>query len=168
MQPGAKRNVRLKLCNGQRRCVRRGLRPSPHLRSGRMMLWTAAFLDPGWGRIGRRSLWLHKVPPLMKGLAQQLRRPEHGNQHIYPSSLHLIQLVLQPVASARTRNDGQAKLIASFNPVGFHTAILPCSSLAVASKKSVLPIIGTGIPYEAYPLSQCPLSKSQSGAVAFH
>jgi hypothetical protein len=28
------------------------------------------------GRIGTRSLWLHKAPPLMKDLAQQLRRPK--------------------------------------------------------------------------------------------
>src|ERR1700733_13086292 len=41
-----------------------------------MMLWPTEFLDPGSGRIGRRSLWLHKAPPLMKDLAQQLRRPE--------------------------------------------------------------------------------------------
>jgi hypothetical protein len=40
------------------------------------MLWPAEFLDPGSGRIGRRSLWLHKAPPLMKDLAQQLRCPE--------------------------------------------------------------------------------------------
>jgi len=30
----------------------------------------------GIGRIGNRSLWLCKTPLLMKGLAQQLRRPE--------------------------------------------------------------------------------------------
>src|ERR1700723_933431 len=41
-----------------------------------MMLWPTEFLDPGSGRIGRRSLWLHKAPPLMKDLAQQLRRPK--------------------------------------------------------------------------------------------
>jgi len=40
------------------------------------MLWPAAFLDPGSGRIGRPSLWLHKASPLMKDPAQQLRRPE--------------------------------------------------------------------------------------------
>jgi hypothetical protein len=38
--------------------------------------WTAAFLDPGSGRIGRRSLRLHIAPLLVKDLAQQLRRPE--------------------------------------------------------------------------------------------
>src|SRR5580700_3687253 len=118
MRPRAKRNARLRLCNGQRRYVRRGLQPSNPLRTGRMMLWTAAFLDPGSGRIGRRSLWLHKAPPLMKDLAQQLLRPEAWKP------THLPQLVsfdpVRPPASrpARTWNDGDAKLIASFNPVG--------------------------------------------------
>jgi hypothetical protein len=119
MRPRAKTNARLRLCNGQRRCARRGLQPSNPLRTERMMLWTAAFLDPGSGRIGRRSLRLHKAPLLMKDLAQQLRRPEAWKPTHPARSFHLIQFVLQPVTPARTRNDGEAKLVAGFNQNGF-------------------------------------------------
>ena len=62
----------------------------------------------------------------MKDPAHKFVDLKHGNQHIYPRPFHLIQFVLQPVVAARTRNDGEAKLIASFNPIRFHAAILPC------------------------------------------
>ena len=45
--------------------------------------------------------------------------------HLWVEGLGSTQFALEPVTPARTRDDGEAKVIAGFNPDGFYAAILP-------------------------------------------
>ena len=45
---------------------------------------------------------------------------EHGNQDVNPSLLDRTNLIFEPVAAARTGNNGEPKLIVCLNPEGNH------------------------------------------------
>jgi hypothetical protein len=49
---------------------------------------------------------------------------KHGNEYIHSRSFDAVDLVVQPVTTARTQNDCQAMLITSVDPEGIHTAML--------------------------------------------
>ena len=60
-------------------------------------------------------------------------------------SFDVSDFVLQPVTTARTRNDCQAKLIASVDPEGIHTAMLTGWRMPDAScPKTVFGNFGSG------------------------